>query len=376
MTMPCINIIENVSSRYGALDHFQKKLQEAFHRAGISSHSFNLQKQTEEEISLAFQKNRPDYTIGFNVIISGHAFQQSPDIPHIALLVDPLWQFPELFSAPNVIPAFVEKDSALLFGKESLYLPHAIEPKALQSPLNDKREFEVVLPASFIDSDKELRDWNRGFSKKTVETLCAIAEEVLTSEATLLKAFSKSYPAIQEEVDSKQIPTLMLLSSLSTYIRGEDKKRLLAALKNFDVHIFCSKEDGTKWKSIGKVHIHEAVPFPKLSTIYQKSKIVLQSSPQMKHGFHERLFMALAYGASVLSMSNSFYNSTFGINRANIAITQYKDAPSKIQEILLNEEKRLKDVQAAREVIAKSHTWDNRVQELLDQLNKKTAGRF
>lgn len=375
MTVSTIHIIENVSSRYGALTYFQKKLQEAFKRASIHSELYNLDEIGEEKLASLFKKDPPDYTLGFNVILSGYSFLEPLGIQHVAILVDPVWEFPELFVSPNVLPAFVEKDSTLLYSNQSLYLPHAVEPEALVNQAIEKREYDVVFPASFIDSEKERTDWVHVFNKTTVDILCALSEDVLSKpDISLLQAFNSIYPLIQAEIEAKRIPVLRLLSSLSTYVRGEDKRRLLSALHDFDVHIFCSKDDAARWKTLGRVIIHDELPFSELSSVYQRSKIVLHSAPHLKHGFHERLFMAMASGASVLSMSHPFYNEAFGINRSNIAINTYKEAPAKIQEILSNEELRLIDVQDARKVIAKSHTWDIRAQQLITQLKISRIG--
>ena len=74
MALSTIHIIDNVASRFGALSHFQQKLQEALLRSGIVSRRFCLEKDGEEAIADVFRKKPPDYTIGFNVILSGCSF--------------------------------------------------------------------------------------------------------------------------------------------------------------------------------------------------------------------------------------------------------------------------------------------------------------
>ena len=380
-----IDMFKNTKSQYEVLAHFTRGFQEALKRAKIESDTYDIQQQPEEEILANFVKKPPDFTAGFNFLISEHSFLEPLGIPHISLIVDNATYYPMLINLPHTLACFVEQDSCefiRLFGHtKTMFLPHAIEAEMVSSTLDEeiieaKRDFEIVLTASFIDADELFKKWQMLFSKKAVQFLDDIAESTLASRnrchtLACLQDLQANQEVV-EEIKEKELPIFDIINSIEKVIRGRDKIRLVNALSGSDFHIFGAAKDEEGWRGVCKNKkgfvFHEAVPFKKLFELYKRSKIVVNSMSTIKNGFHERIFYALAAGASVLTNENALVPSAFEEGKALLYFLapKYADIPLTINAALLDEKSRLADVFKARERVRASHTWDTRVKMLLD----------
>ena len=382
-----IDMFENTKSQYEVLAHFAEGFQNALKRAKIDSDTYDILKQPEEEILASFIKNPPDYTAGFNVLISEHSFFEPLGIPHISLIVDSATYFPELINLPHTLACFIDQDSCefiRLFGHaKTMFLPHAIEAEAVSSTLDEeiidsKRDFEIVLTGSFIDAEEIFKKWQESFSKKTLQFLDDIVESTLASSnmcqtLACLQALQTNQEVI-EEIKGKELPIFDIINSVEKVMRGRDKIRVVNALSGSDLHIFGSSGDEEGWRSQCKntkgFVFHEAIPFKNLFSLYKRSKIIVNSVPMIKNGFHERIFYALAAGASVLTNENVLVPSAFEEGKALLYFLapKYAEITQTINAALSDEKSRMADVLKARERVRASHTWDARVKTLQEVL--------
>lgn len=382
-----IDIFLNPTSQFGVLDSFTLGLQKALRRAHVGSRSYNMFDRGREHMEKLCEKAPPQCTLGFNVILGPHVLYERLGIPHVAVMVDCASYLPQVFECYNCIAAYVDLDScryAQYFGhKPVIWLPHAIDrdmltPHMRKIALGTKRDMDVVFCGSFVDGDDVWLGWKLLFSKKVIRILEDIVDEVIaSSHLHHFDAFRHAYelhPIIQKEMKNKDLSFHHVVSSLDKCIRGRDRARLIKALKSYRLHIFTSPQDIDRWKrvigSAKKVTFHNAVAFTALPEELQRAKIVVNSSPMMKHGYHERLFLALSQGASVVTNKTDFVEKAF----RRVEAVQFYKAPhydeitKTIDALLESEEKRLEDVVQAQQLIRKEHTWDNRVQTLLTQL--------
>ncbi len=389
-----VDIFKNTESKYEVLAHFTKEFQKALKRAKIESDTYDIIEQPEEEILASFVKNQTDFTFGFNVLLAEHSLFEPLSIPHISWIVDNATYYPALINLPHTLACFVDDDSCefiRLFGHTAtMFLPHAIEKEAVSSSQDEEirkeaRDLDIVLAGSFIDADGIVGEWHKIFSKKTVQFLDEVVESTLASPSlchtlACLQALQKNNEVV-EEIKGKELPIFDILNSIEKVIRGRDKIRLVNAMSGLDFHIFGKASDEERWREVCKdkksFTFHEHVAFEDLLKLYKRSRIVVNSMPTIKKGFHERIFYGLAAGASVLTNENSLVPSAFDEKGALLyyLAPNYKDIPNTIQVALKDEEKRLQDVLKARERVRESHTWDNRVKTLQEVLGAQLEAR-
>ncbi len=389
MNFTKIDFFKNTKSKHDVLKEFTKGLQESFRKKGIHSETFDILKKTESELLSTFVKNPPDLTIGFNVLIPDCSFFDPLGICHLAIIVDCVTYYPELTHCPHTITAFVEEDSCTLFKMWGhpyvLFLPHAIPKSYFKKYSEDEitssqRDLDVVFCGSYIDSNNIHKNWKDLLSPHAQKVLKEIAEQVLESPLySHMQLFLQKLEddlALQEELQKKQIPLIDVMNTLEVFIRGEDRLRLLNAIKGYDVYIYGANEDILLWQkslpSHKNIHYRDAISFNALPELFMRSKIVLNSLPTIKKGYHERLFTAIAFGASVLGSENVMIAPWNVYSRAALFLLppNYNKANDLIAFALNDETKRLDDVLALRNIIKKEHTWDNRRDYLLEELKR------
>lgn len=379
--MKRIDFFTNTKSQYGVLAAFENGLQQALRRSGVVSQTFDILSDSEGYILSHFAKDMPDCTIGFNVIPSYLSFEQL-GIPHIALIVDCVTYYPEIFECKNAVVGFVEEDSCGFLRqcghKYVIFFPHAIDKNQIKSTFREeKRDLDVVMCGSFTDSELIRASWRLLLSKKAQDLLVDMAEQVLAStHMTHLEIFVKEMEKagfFAQEIKEKGIPAFTLINWLEMYIRGLDRVRFIQAI-DADVHIFGLKQEQEQWKEAlkGKKNLifHEAVPYEKLPELFSRARVVLNSMVTIKRGLHERLLLALAQGASVLTNDNIFLEKTFGQHKALLAVTShnYSIVNTLLAEAFQDEEKRLRDVLSTHKIITEQHTFDVRAKMLQDVL--------
>ena len=158
------------------------------------------------------------------------------------------------------------------------------------------------------------------------------------------------------------------------YIRGKDKVALVRAIKEARVDIFGSSQNERGWKYyVGdkkNIVIHDPVSYEEALRIMRRSKIVLNSCPWIVYGGHERAFSGLASGALVITNENDFMSKYF-TNNESIVFYRYGNLDlldQCINEYLVNDARRELVVKYGRDQVMKYHTWDQRAQQLLQDL--------
>jgi len=380
-----VDLFKNVRGQYEMLENLTDEFAGALKRQKIESKTYDTEDKTLAEISTFFAKNPPDCTIGFNFFMAGKPIHS--DVPHIAFMVDSATYYPELMQAPSVIAAMSDQDSVdflKMFGKkQTLFFPLALDLEMVSEKKNNeimsaKRDLDVVFAGSFVNSDSVFSRWQDYFSKELVKLLDEIAEKALQSgtESHILAAFKafQTKPQFLQELKEKQFGFLELVNSIEQVIRGRDKINLFNALADQQIHMFVSNEDVALWqkalKKNANLKFHPQVSFKELFSIFKRAKVVINSMPQVKRGFHEQQLLALSQGASSLTNENVLLRATFspGFEILYFLAPNYAKVSSSIQGALSNEAKRLDDVMKAREVIRNFHTWDARVKMLEETL--------
>jgi spore maturation protein CgeB len=96
--------------------------------------------------------------------------------------------------------------------------------------------------------------------------------------------------------------------------------------------------------------------------LFERTKLVLQVTPKITSGSHERAFEALLHGALPISTPNRFLKEEFP------EVPQYHSPEELVywaERLLANEDERRERVEASRPRLLSHHTWDNRVKTLL-----------
>ncbi len=375
----------NTKAQFGVLESFTEGLFRALTRQNVKCSMLDLVSEGPDVIQKKLQEFCPDCTIGFNMVLAPDVFFQELGIKHLAILVDNASYFSEIKDYHNCIGGCVEEDSCELLRymghKAVLYIPHAID-RDVVSTANSLRDLDLVVAASFYDADEVYENWKCIFSKSSLDTVCDIAERSLQSESlshvrALLETLTQN-EAFRIELSKKGISPVIIANSLDRYIRGRDRVRFLEAIDVCSVDLFCDESDHAKWRRVlpnkKNIRYHKAVSYTDLPALFSRAKCVLNSAPMIKHGFHERLFLALARGASVIGSQNVRIGSTFGRGFCGILSPEYAAANQFLEWACAHEKERYEAVQQTHKLIMSEHTWDARAAMLIERLPELLAG--
>ncbi|MBS0635669.1 MAG: glycosyltransferase family 1 protein [Verrucomicrobia bacterium] len=376
-----IAFLHNKKSQSGVLESFTKGLQEAFGRLGVTVASYDFEDFESGEAIPKIVETNPDCTLGFNILLPEDSPLKPVNIPHYAPLCDCATYYPELRLSNHMLASFMEQDSYGFYKKLGVenvfFLPHAISASELSSR-NQSRDLDVVMAGSFVFPEAIYKIWQEQLSPDGLKAMVGLAEKVLASpHISHLQAFMELVEQLgpfEKELMDKKLDFFSQLNLLEVYIRNTDRLRMIQNIKNHTVHIFTAKSFMPVWKDRLKgqtnLEFHDEVPFDQLGEIFSRAKCVINSIPTIKRGLHERLLLALAKGASVLTSENIFISSQFAPSKAilNVLSPNYATIDAQIAEACKDEEARFKDVLACQQVIQSKHTWDARAKTLMETL--------
>lgn len=377
-----IDVLEPLGSQYQVLHHFSRKLFEAMQRKGINCRYIPAQ---HGSVHLNW-KDLPDCTLGFNgVPCSGENKEMLCDqiaTPHLAILVDPpTWHYP-LTTSPFTILTCDDRSGNrfldLIPFKRHFFLPHAVEQDIVYNP-HEEKIYDVTLLATFINYEERHRRWQGLFPKE----VCAVMDETIAitfSEPS--KGFLETFKEIllsrvpsAKDFDLARDPNFLMLSlEIELYIKGKERLDLIRSLKTPNVHIFGASIDVNDWKKElekqPNVHFHPPVSFDKAFEVMRKSKVLLNSSMKNKEGAHERIFMGLGSGAAVVTNDCPFIREEFEVGEEILLYNppEIELLNGQLSSLLKNPKRLNAIIQSGRSRVMSAHTWDHRVDTILDQL--------
>jgi hypothetical protein len=221
------------------------------------------------------------------------------------------------------------------------------------------------------------RIWEKGFSATTVNILTDMAERCLSDPSSMLLPealhFFKKALDIKAVIEEGGLSPFALANSIQIYLRGVARERLLNAFHGRDVRIFTSDEDAARWSqeaaAKGLTFCPE-VPFEKVIDLCLQSKVVLNTAPHIRKGYHERIFLSLASGAVTVVEKGRLPEWLVETERvAEYDGRSFADLQQRVDEAArrpFHREKVLSWLEA-------EHTWDARLRQLLPELDRQVT---
>jgi|694.fasta_scaffold16531_11 spore maturation protein CgeB len=376
-----IDVLMTRTSQYRVLHHFTSKIYEAFARHA----ELSVRLLEGDDIVIVPHDDPPDFTVGFNGAPRNpqeEMFCDNFHIPHLSLLVDPPYRFFYLTKSPYTIigcdDRFCCKLLEVIDFKRTLFVPHAVEKDLTPEP-KEERIFDIVMLATFGDHEERRKLWKTLFPSSILKVMDDAIERTFSdSKLSFIAALEQALLEDQKKhplVPFEGVFLSQVLEELELYIKGRDRMELLKSIPDLPIHVFGNHLEIADWtKYLGakrsNIHIHGSVSYTQALEIMKKTKILLNPSIKNKEGAHERVFSGLACGALVVTYDSQFLRETYTDKQGLIfyappTLTSLQD---QIQEYLDSENKRIHEVEAGRAIAMRFHTWDNRVQDILNHV--------
>lgn len=369
---------------YESKRHFTRKLAEAMNRKGIETRIIDVYENalTANEIA-SIRRYGPDLTCSFNSLLPVSETKFLWDlieIPHLAILVDPVAYSLNLTRSPYSILSCVDRDDVSEVQKSGFknvfFWPHAVEQELKAD--GGERPFDVVFLGSCYDYESLRASW-RQRNPESVNRLLDDAIDLLfgDNKTTLPQALVQAFNA--SKADPKGVDFASLFYYLDNYTRGKDRVELIRSIKEAKVHVFGDLSTDNAVGILGwpqylaaqkNVIVHPSVPFGQALQILKQSKICLNSMPFFKNGTHERVFTGLACGAVPVTTDNLYWREFFK-DGEELILYPTKDrshVDGQIEALLKDESRRAAIAEKGRAKVMAEHTWDRRVEQLLSEI--------
>lgn len=361
--------------RYDTLRVFTHQVEAAFQRQGIETRAIDLAEVQFTDVVKEARDLNADVTCCFNGVLPNEQrgfLCEFLDIPHIAWIVDPPYEFLPLKDSPYNLIGCVDASYCQLYKAlgcdNAIFLPHGCEGSIAD---NEEKTFEVALIGTCLDSRKQEEQWKELLPDEVVKLLYRASEQVFTDHCTTpLEALCELSGHSLAELETATIADISLMQlwvQLERYLRGRDRLELVDTIDNAELHIFGRDWDVAFPNPKPNVHIHPPIDYLQAMEVMAKSKIVINSVPVFKHGGHERIFTAPCRGAAVLANDSHYIRNHFepGVDILTYSLADKSRVNAILRDYLDDEAKRSGLVTVAREKILASHTWDQRVKALL-----------
>lgn len=244
----------------------------------------------------------PDLTFSFSDIRG-----LNWSIPHFTFALDPVIYYLHQRGLLSCVDA---KEAELT---RTHFLPHAYEPFKREKK---ERIFETVFFGTCFDLDEIEEEWKRHPKR---DFLYAAAEAVLYGSASILEVAHRD---------------MELHLQVDRYVRAFDRIQLCKQFSDLTIW-----GEGPWKKYLPHAKVFPAISFQETLDVMQQAQCVLNSSPRIKQGLHERILYAAYCGCRVISAHNDYVK---GYPQG-----KWAEAPGTFSEVL------------------GEHTWEERAKEII-----------
>lgn len=269
--------------------------------------------------------------------------------------------------------------------KISFFLPHggfiSNSNKILKiEDYKEEKEIDIFFAGSFLGSGQ--KPWKES-QHYLSETLDKISELILNDDyISIHEAFEiiLKKEGISFSTFSK-VQLEKFYIQMMNYIRAYKRVTLLKKLSESNLKIVLS---GNNWDDFLKdlpeniasnITYKNGLNINETLKLVKKSKIMINLSAILSNGSHERVFSGMLNQSVVFTDKSSYYDEYFE-DEKNILYYSFNSLEKDINKlkIFLTDDKKLYDMSFdAYDIAIKSHTWENRVDKILEmiQLSKE-----
>ncbi|MBI3987199.1 MAG: glycosyltransferase family 1 protein [Lentisphaerae bacterium] len=362
--------ILNGQSRYDVFAVWQEALAKAFKEAGWPV--------TIAPVQTPVPAGGRRVSFGFNLVRNWS--RSAMTMRHVAWLVDhPVYHGAVL--APQISRLPVNLENCLFGSVDSHWTrfaagvyavpnlccwPHATVMDSVTEPDWSGRRYDVVFFGSLESPDSisgELRRKAGAFTP----VLEALLEAVQDRDECLDERVWTALRAVGREGDAARVALNVFFPLVDLVYRNRQRLRLLKAVRR-PIHVFGSGP----WRDAGlpdTIHWHDPVPYAEALRIMSEARIVINHTPTLHGGAHERIMDAIACGCYVFTTPSDFVESEFG-GSGGLCVYRAGDAPwvgEKIDAALADPDSPAR-VAKAQKVLAARHRMRHRAKAIMEAL--------
>jgi spore maturation protein CgeB len=263
--------------------------------------------------------------------------------------------------------------------KISFFLPHGgltknIEEKnKIKSFIEYKKQksIDIVFAGTFLnDIEKPWHD-NLAYPSKLLDEVFELFmyDDYLSIQEAFKIVFDRN-KILFSSIGKIQLSNLYRV--VQNYIRSYSRILLIKKLSESGLNITIC---GNGWENFAKEHKNinyiGTLDIKDNLELIRKAKVLINVTPTLRNGSHERVFTGMLNNTVFFSDRSRYYDEFFE-DEKNIlyySFNSLNDDIKKLKEILKDDKKLFDISQSAYKIVVKNHTWENRVDTMLEMVN-------
>lgn len=254
------------------------------------------------------------------------------------------------------------------FVRKHDFLPHGGSMGQEEKPFTE-RKYNIVMLGSYqrpdelmgaIIAQREMKD----LILKSIELYLQL--EMVSVDMAISQACKTFYPEYTDEQIFNDTDVFFAADKfIRAYVRSLVVDTLLQS--DLDVHVFGNGWENYNGENRHNLHIHSAVSYNESLNVICNTKIILNVTPTLNNGSHERIFSSMLNGA-VCFTTRSLYLEREGLEQDVIqfSISDIADLPQMVRLILENPLLAQELTHHAKQTALENHLWKHRADSILD----------
>ena len=243
--------------------------------------------------------------------------------------------------------------------------------KTLEEYKNIK-SLNIVFAGTFFGNNiKEWENINVDFPKYILDEVSNLM--IFDDYLSIHQAFKIIFEKYKIKFSSVgKVKLVSIYSMVQGYIRNNLRIKLINELLNSGLQITVC---GNGWENFAKenknINYIGALDIEENLELIKKAKILVNVTPTLRNGSHERVFTGMLNNTVLFSDRSRYYDEFFE-NEKDILYYSFNSLDKDIERLksILSDDKKLFEIsQNAYEIANKYHTWENRVDTMIEMVN-------
>lgn len=264
--------------------------------------------------------------------------------------------------------------------KIAFFLPHGGLTKSIDEKnqirnieeYKKQKSIDIVFAGTYLGNiSKKWEEINVDFPRYILDEISnlMIYDDYLSihqSFKTVLEKYNLKFSTIGK------IQLANLYQMVQGYIRSYSRIMLIKELAKSGIKITIC---GNGWENFVKeyknINYIGALDIQDNLELIKKAKVLVNVTPTLRNGSHERVFTGMLNNTVIFSDKSSYYDEFFE-DKKNILYYSFNSLDKDIEKLkeILDDDKKLYEMsQNAFEIANKYHTWENRVDTMLEMVN-------
>jgi len=259
------------------------------------------------------------------------------------------------------------------------FLPHASVQSAAANPDWSSRTYDAVFFGS-LERPEDLVEGLRNEARQYATPAWPFIQNLLdhfrySNGPSLDRRIWDALRANRWPEDIARVFMNAFYPGIDSAHRYRNRIETFRSVRRHTVHVFGQGP----WRDVGlspNVIVHDAVPYAEALKIMKQARVLLNHTPTLTGGGHERAFDALLSGCFVVSTTSDFLAAEF---QRGEGMRFYSSDGAEIDDLLdsvLADPTSADRVRAAQKSVLLRHTMSKRALDLLDLIEARWPDRF